>query len=96
MGYDAAVGLREFVAIGGASAGRAAAPAAEVVEKKLSLDGHVELPESVMTTPPEERLQREESTPTDAKGLHRGALGLHGAFAIRVRTRKDLGIQMGI
>ena len=77
MGHDAAVGLREFVAIGGACARRAAASAAEVVEKQLPFDRHVQLPERVPTAPPEETLQREDSTPTDAKGLHGGALGMH-------------------
>ena len=79
MGHDAAVGLREFIGIGGGSCTRrAAAPAVEVVEKQLSFDRHVQLPESVPTAPPEETLQREDSTPTDAKGLHGGALGMHG------------------
>ena len=60
----------------------AAAPAVEVVEKQLSFDGHVQLPEGVPTAPPEETLQREDSTPTDAKGLHGGALGMHGTCAV--------------
>lgn len=96
MGHDAAVGLRGFVTIGGACAPRAAVPAVEVVEKQLSFDRHVQLPERVPTTPPEERLQREESTPTDAKGLHGGALGLHRPCAIGVRARKDRGIEVRV
>ena len=55
----------------------AAAPVVEVVEKQLSFDRHVQLPESVPIAPPEETLQRKDSTPTDAKGLHGGALGMH-------------------
>ena len=96
MGHDAAVGLREFVGIGGACARRAAAPAVEVVEKQLSFDRHVQHPESIPGTPPEERLQREESTPTDAKGLHGGALGLHGPCSVRVCTRKDLRVEVRV
>ena len=93
---DTAVGLREFVGIGRACARRAAAPAVEVVEKQLSFDGHVQLPERVPTAPPEETLQRKDSTPTDAKGLHGGALGMHGTCAVRVCTRKDLRVEMRI
>ena len=96
MGHDAAVCLREFVGIGGAGARRAAAPAVEVVEKQLSFDRHVQLPERVPTTPPEEWLQREESTPTDAEGLHGGALGMHGTCAVRVCTRKNLRVEMRV
>ena len=96
MGYDAAVGLREFVGIGGACARMAAAPAVEVFEKQLSFDRHVQLPERVPTAPPEETLQREDSTQTDAKGLHGGALGMHGPCAIWVCTRKDLRVEMRV
>ena len=73
----AAVGLRESVGIGGSSAPLGTASAVEVIEKQLSFYRHVQHPESVATTLPEEALQREQSTPTDAKGLHGSALGLH-------------------
>ena len=96
MRHYAAVGLRESVAVGGSSAPLGTASAVEVVEKQLSFYRHVQHPESVTTTPPEERLQCEESTPTDAKGLHGGALGLHGTSAVRVCTRKDLRVEVRV
>ena len=94
MWHDAAVGLRESVTVGGSCAPLGNASAVELVEKQLSFDRCVQLPERVPGTPPEERLQCEESTPTDANGLHGGALGLHGSCAVRVRTRKDLGVEV--
>ena len=66
----------------------AAALAVKVFEKQLSLDGHVKLPEGVPTAPPEETLQCEDSTPTDAKGLYGGALGMHGTSADNLFVNK--------
>ena len=95
-GYNATEGLREFVGFGGFCSRRAGAPAVEAVEKQLSFDRHVQLPERIPTTPPEEWLQSKKSTPTDAKGLHGGALGPRRPCAIGVRTRKDLGVEVRV
>ena len=54
MWHDAAVGLRESIAVGGLSTPLGTASAVEVVEKKLSFYIHVQHPESVATTLPEE------------------------------------------